>query len=194
MGCYTPADITENQKKLLDKYNQHMSDIFQHLKPDFKGIFASNIIFTDNDIYTFELNMRPGITEFETLVEHMNCDILELFYNIAHGQVSKTKIKYKKGYTGCVVVVNKDIAKRKETLEKVSKKELFPDNIPENIKINYNFNTDRNNVIINKSNKIFSLIVTNKSKTFTNIYDYIKLIKYRDKYYRNDIGTEYEQR
>ncbi len=192
MGSYTPVALTSNQRKMLDEYNQHMSDIFQNLKPDFKGIFASNIIFTDNDIYTFELNMRPGITEFENLIEHMDCDILELFYNIAHGQVSKTKIKYKNGYTGCVVLQYKNIEKRKNKIIRISNPEkLIPTHIPKDIKINYNFYSYKKSSLY-VGFRIYNLITTNKEKSFKNIYNFLERLKFRNIYYRKDIGIDYK--
>ena len=129
--------------------------------------------------------MRPGITEFETTIEHISSDLLELLYNCATGSLQNSVITYKEGITGCVALVHKEYSrqicrKRKVILEK----QINP--IDNEIKINLNIPSDNNMIYTNK--RILSVLCTDNTNPFSKIYKYLDTIKTKNLYYRKDIG------
>lgn len=185
LGSYTPINLTEEEQKLLDEYNKNLAEIFQKIKPEFTGIFTVNLLFAEENIYTLEINMRPGITEFETTIEHISSDLLELLYNCATGSLQNSVITYKEGITGCVALVHKEYSrqicrKRKVILEK----QINP--IDNEIKINLNIPSDNNMIYTNK--RILSVLCTDNTNPFSKIYKYLDTIKTKNLYYRKDIG------
>ena len=185
LGSYTPINLTGEEQKLLDEYNKNLAEIFQKIKPEFTGIFTVNLLFTEEEIYTLEINMRPGITEFETTIEHISSDLLELLYNCATGSLQNSVITYKEGITGCVALVHKEYSrqiyrKRKVILEK----QINP--IDNEIKINLNIPSDNNMIYTNK--RILSVLCTDNTNPFSKIYKYLDTIKTKNLYYRKDIG------
>ena len=115
LGSYIPVLMTEEEENLLKAYNEKIEKILKEEKADFTGIFTSNLLFSENNIYTLEFNMRPGITEFETAIEHIESDLLELFYNCVKGKLENCTISYKNGITGCIAIAHKDYVKQKNT-------------------------------------------------------------------------------
>ncbi len=190
LGCYTPVNLNETQQNLLKNYNEQLERIFQKLTPDFTGIFTVNLLFTKDEIYTLEFNMRPGITEFETLIEHLNTDLLAIFYNCVNSKLNESQITYKTGYTGCVVMTHKDYCKQNNTrIEKLAlKKYISP--VDNDIKLNFNIiSFNKNMKISTKRNKTFlSVICTDKINPFAKIYKFLKTINSPKAYYRKDIG------
>ena len=194
LGCYTPVVISENEQKLLNEYNKKIEDVFKMKTPNFTGIFTSNIMFANNKIYTLEFNMRPGINEFETLIEHLDCDLLEILYNCAIGNLKNTKIRYKTGITGCVALAHKDYCIQKDNTCSISlSKKILP--IDNDIKINFNIHaSDKNNkFIISKNKRFLSVLYTDKINPFPKIYKYINSINLKNIYYRKDLDTKYEK-
>ncbi len=187
MGCYTPVKMTEKQKQMLDEYTIHLREIFEKIKPEFTGIFAVNLLFTDNELYTLEFNMRPGETEFETLVENMETDIFELFYNIAHHKAIETNIVYKKGITGCVNVCHKDYLDiTKHTKRKINFSSVIQ-NQDKDIEIFWDCFPDSNKQ--DTDYRLFYVLSTSETNPFKKIYEYLDKVKNKDFYYRKDIGS-----
>lgn len=189
MGCYTPVYLTCAQEKMLIDYNEHLRFLFNKLKPDFTGIFAVNLLFSENELYTLEFNMRPGITEFQTLIENMDCDLLELLYNTAHNNAAAEDIKYKNAVTGCVNIVHKDYITQKNKKTEIDLAKIVS-NTNSDIKLDFNLlGLDINNKAVIYTNKIIlSVLSTNKCNPFPAIYEYIKKIEQKNLYYRKDIG------
>ncbi len=186
MGSYTPVELTKKEQSLLEQYNRKFTEIFQKIKPEFTGIFTANLLFTEDEIYTLEINMRPGITEFEASIEHINSDLLELLYNCATGNLKDSIITYKEGITGCVALAHKNYPKQMfQKCKLILTKCLNP--IDNEVKVNFNIPSDNNNIIYTNK-RILSVLCTDKTDPFNKIYKYLDTIKTKDLYYRKDIG------
>ena len=195
MGSFAPAFLSERQKVMLENYINKLKDLFTTLKPDFTGIFVVNLLFTDDELYTLEFNMRPGITEFETLIELFDFDLLEFFYNLATHQLNKCKIKYKENlYSGCITVVDKSFYKQKDKIIKLPLKKLLPAN-ENKLLINKHFAPpdERGNVLVNKKDKFYTVVNTDFNNPFNGIYAYLKNVNCANVYYRKDIGEIYAE-
>ena len=191
MGSYTPVNLTVLQQKQLDLYNQQMKLIFETVRPDFTGIFCTNVLFSGDDLYTLEFNMRPGITEFKTLLENMDIDVLDFFCKIAAGKAKDINIKYKKGTSGCVVVVHKDYYKQLQNrIKRISLKKLFT-NKNETVKIYLNGGNfdEYYNTNIKTDKVILALLNTSETNPFEDIYRFINTLDTKNLYYRKDIGA-----
>lgn len=191
MGAYMPVKISENKKKLIDKFVENLRSVFQNIKPDFKGIFVCGLMLTENECYNLEFNMRPGNPEFDVLTVHLKTDIFDIFTNIASGTCSKLKIEYKDGVTGCVNVVHKDYLKQKRKKIKINlkqeellykEKDLYINTFIENF-------DKKENAIIETSFPIISIVKHDSNNPFKYIYSYLNSIHCKNLYYRHDIGA-----
>jgi phosphoribosylamine--glycine ligase len=195
LACYTPVNLTKMEQNLLKNYNDNLNVIFQKLKPDFTGIFTVNLLFTENELYTLEFNMRPGIAEFETLIEHIENDLLEIFNCCVQSKLDELQMNYKKGVTGCIVVAPKKYVKQSSKKQKTItlKKSISP--FCNDIKLNFNsiIFKDNDKVIIQENKPIFSAICTDKINPFDKIYKFLNGINSKEIYYRKDIGITNEK-
>ncbi len=191
MGAYTPVLFTEKEKKLLEEYNLKISEVFNKEKPNFTGIFTTNLLYTENEIYTLEFNMRPGLPEFEVLIEHINSDLLKLLYDCAYGNLQNSSVTYKDGITGCICLAHPDYIKRKSKAINISlKKDIST--FDENIKLNFNIiNFQKGGRIkIRTDLRFLSVLCTDKNSPFNKIYKYLETIKSLNISYRKDIRYE----
>ncbi len=191
MGAYMPVKILENKRKLIDKFVENLRNVFQGIKPDFKGIFVCGLMLTDNECYNLEFNMRPGIPEFDVLVAHLKTDIFDIFTNIANGTCSKLKIEYKDGVTGCVNVVHKDYLKQKRKKIKINlkKEELLYKEKDLYINTFIGKFDKKENAIIDSSAPVLSIVKHDSNNPFEYIYNYLNTIPCKNLYYRHDIGS-----
>lgn len=191
MGAYMPVKISENKRKLIDKFVENLRSVFQNIKPDFKGIFVCGLMLTDNECYNLEFNMRPGVPEFTVLVSHLKTDIFDIFTNIANGTCSKLKIEYRDGVTGCVNVLHKDYLKQKRKKLKINlkkdvllckEKDLYINTFIENF-------DKKENAIIDSSVPVLSIVKHDSNNPFKYIYSYLNSVHCKKLYYRHDIGA-----
>ena len=190
MGSFTPVGLNDKQKAMLDDYNKKLEKIFTQVKPDFAGIFVLNLLFTDSELYTLEFNMRPGITEFETLIELFDFDLLKFYYDLANHQLDRNSIKYKENLNaGCITVVDKEFVKQNNKMFKFPLKKLMPDT-ENKVVINPNFNDadEKGNLTLYKQYKFYTVLNTSEGNPFDEIYEYLKKVKCPSLYYRKDIG------
>ncbi len=191
MGSYAPAKLSDNQIYMIEKYVNYLETIFRKLKPNFTGIFASDLIFNENELYNLEFNMRPCTPEFELLCEHIDDDLLKILYDTALSQLSKREIKYKQGRTGAVNIVHNDYVKHSLKKRKVKiPAEIFSNN--ENIKIHHNLliTNKKDEYMIYPFGKILTLVKNDSVNPFSSIYKEIEKIKDKNIYYRTDIGLD----
>ncbi len=182
LASYTPVELTEKEQEELVKYNARLSEIFTKVKPDFTGIFCVNLMFVQDELYTLEFNMRPGITEFETTLENLDCDLLEIFYKATIKELKEEDIKYKSGKTGCVAIAHKDYVKQKRGthIAKINIEKLIENKT--NIVKNFNFAKiiDSKIAKISKNHRIINFISTDEKDPFIEIYKHIEEVKNRD--------------
>ena len=193
MGSYVPVFLTEKEKEMMSEYVKKLEEAFKIAKPNFTGIFVSDLFFTEENVYNLEFNMRPGTPEFEVLIEHLDCDLLELFYKTAISELKDAKIKYKSGHTGAVVVVHKDYKKQKSNARRSKIKvpaEFLTDS--GNIKINTRIEkiNEKMEAQIVPQRKIFTLLKNDIVNPFPDIYKHIGKLKDKNLYYRTDIGDD----
>ena len=196
MGAYVPASLTMKEKEVMFEYVKKLAQAFKEAKPNFTGVFVSDLIFSNDKVYNLEFNMRPGTPEFEALIEHFDCDIFEVLYKTAISKLKDVKISYKSGYTGAVNVVHKDYKKqiRNDKMKKVKILKGFfsPDN---NIKINTRISriTEKNEVFVYPCMKVFTVIKNDILNPFSEIYKHISKLKDKNLYYRTDIGVDLQE-
>ncbi len=193
MGCYLPVKLSSSKKELINDYAKKLEKVFQNVKPDFKGIFVSDVIMTNDKLYNLEFNMRPGMPEFEALIMHLETNIFDIFRSIANSECDSIEIKYKKGTTGCVNVFHKDYSKLSlhRQHKTINLKKDFLNSNRNEISVNYNiedFNNKGNAKIIT-DNPVLTVINTSKNNPFPSIYRYIEKIKNKNLIYRKDLGS-----
>lgn len=191
MGSYTPVLFTEKEKKLLEEYNLKIAEVFKKEKPNFTGIFTTDLLYTEDKIYTLEFNMRPGLPEFEVLIEHINSDLLKLLYDCAYENLQNSSVTYKDEITGCICLAHPYYIKRKSKSIKISlKKDISP--FDENIKLNFGVTKFQKNgkIKIETNFRFLTVLCTDKNDPFDKIYKYLETIKSPNIYYRKDIRYE----
>ena len=119
MGAYCPVALTEEQNQKLAIFKKQLQEALLKEKADFTGVIYAGLIWAKNNFYVLEFNMRFGDPEVQALMMHLDSDILEIFDLCAKKQLKNSSLKWKEGFSGCLVVATKG----------------YPDEFPRNIPI-----------------------------------------------------------
>lgn len=190
LASYTPITLTKEQEIQLDEYNKKIINIFSKKDIDFSSILAFNLMFTKDGIQTLEFNMRPGITEFETTIENLDCDLLEILWKIVNNNLKIEDIKYKDTKTACLVIAHKDYVKQKRGTNKkkieINKLKINEQN---DLSINYGVTqiNDKKYVEISKNHRFLSILYSNKENPFQEIYKYLKKLDTKNLLFLKDV-------
>ena len=142
----------------------------------------------DNEPFLIEYNVRMGDPECQTILPKLETDLVEIFLSCCDKKLNQIDIKWKKKKSICVVLCSKGYP---ETY----KKNILIQNIDK-------LNLDKENLCfhagtIKKDNKIFAnggrvLNFVSLSDDFLkarkNIIDNIQTLKWKDGFFRKDIG------
>lgn len=158
-----------------------------------KGLIAENLIFTgviffgvimnEKGAYLLEYNLRFGDPETQSLMEHLDSDLLTIFEKALDGTLEKEDISFKDGKTLCVVLAAKGYP------EVYEKNVEVPDLEDDGVSF-YLYSSDyRNGRFISKGGRFLSVVSHgNGDEVFDRVYGNIRKIENEKVCYRKDIG------
>ncbi len=191
MGAIAPIPLTDKEKSLLDEYIKQLSKALKKENAiDFTGIIYAGLMFSEDKLYTLEYNIRMGDPEAQVLIEHLDCDLLEIFYLLAKRKVNKINIKYKEGTALGVIIADKDYINNKlDTISRTIK-------LPKERNLTYLFNNklnSNNEIEYHIAGRILTICNNDVKNPAPAIYKEIEKIQALNDniYYRTDIGKEF---
>ena len=190
MGAYSPSNLINNEleKKIINKIIEPTINALKELNIEYKGFLYAGLMIKDNEPFLIEYNVRMGDPECQTILPKLETDLVEIFLSCCDKKLNQIDIKWKKKKSICVVLCSKGYP---ETY----KKNILIQNIDK-------LNLDKENLCfhagtIKKDNKIFAnggrvLNFVSLSDDFLkarkNIIDNIQTLKWKDGFFRKDIG------
>ena len=178
MGAYCPVYLTEVQQNKLNIYLQKLEKALITEGANFNGFIYSGLIWTRNDWYVLEYNVRLGDPECQAILTNLKNDFLDILLN-------GTEPEYKDGIGACLTVAAQG----------------YPDNpvLGDEISINETSGKEQNIVIypagVKSANgkwysaggRVLSVCV-NSDNPFPLLKNFVNNnIKMRHKYFRQDI-------
>lgn len=174
MGAYCPVKLNQIQQESLNIYLENLERALLKENADFEGFIYSGLIWTRDDWYVLEYNVRLGDPETQAILTHLKNDFLDILMNGSEPQ-------YHDGTSACLVVASKgypDVPVKGDEI-------ILPDN-PDNIKI-YNAGVKEvNGKLFSDGGRVLSLCV-NSGNPFPILKEYAEKIQMKHKYFRDDI-------
>lgn len=178
---YVTDDVMESFEQ--DIMNNTLIGIKQE-KFNFVGIIFFGIMITKKGVYLLEYNVRMGDPETQSVLPLMQSDLFEIIDNALNKKLSETKIKWKNQVCVNVVLASKGYPEKFETGYEINYDNSLKDNLfLAGVKI-------ENNILKTNGGRVLSVIGTgdNTQQAIENAYKNIKLVNFKDCYYRKDIG------
>ena len=190
MGAYSPAPIINNslENKIIKKIVRPTLKALKIKNKPYTGFLYVGLIIKNNEPYLIEYNVRMGDPECQVILPRLETDIVKIIVSSLKNKLSKIKIKWKKSKCMTIVLCSKGYPNS-------YKKNKIIKNLG-NIKLNNNsfiFHAGTKEI----KNKFYSnggrvLNITSLGSSFLKvrkkIFKIIKIINWKDGFFRKDIG------
>ena len=190
MGAYSPSRLINKnlETKIINKIITPTLDGLRDLGIDYKGFLYAGLMIKNEEPFLIEYNVRMGDPECQTILPKLETDLLEVFLSCCDEKLNGLKIKWDEKKSMSIVLCSRGYPD-------TYKKNLIIENI-KNIKLNQNNLCFHAGTIL-KDNKILAVggrvlnfvsLADSFLKARENIIDNIKILNWKDGFYRKDIG------
>jgi phosphoribosylamine---glycine ligase len=190
MGAYSPLKFVDDN--LIQEIERNV------IIPTLKGLAENDSIFngclycglinTKDGIKVIEFNCRFGDPEIQAVLQLLDGNFLELLKSTAKGKVNQNAVKYNGGSSICIVAASGGYP---DKYEKGFEIEGLPENTLE-VKIIHAGTNEKADKIYTTGGRVLNIVgiskTNNLDKCKTTAYDTLSRIKFKDIYYRKDIG------
>ncbi|MEE9431668.1 MAG: phosphoribosylamine--glycine ligase [Melioribacteraceae bacterium] len=191
MGAYAPLNfvtdelINEIEKNVVVPTLKGLKD----KNRKFNGCLFCGLINTKEGIKVIEFNCRFGDPETQTVLPLLDGDFFELLYSTAKGKINKDAVKYNGGSSICVVTVSGGYPDKYEKGFEITGLENIDD---ESTKVIHAGTILKNGKVITNGGRVLNAVTTLSKNSLSDCksicYNQISKVKYKDIYFRNDIG------
>lgn len=195
MGCVSPVPFMDDafMEKVNDRIIKPTINGFFKEGFNYKGFVFFGLIKVGNEPYVIEYNCRMGDPETEVVLPLLKTDLVELFLRTLQGTLAGANIEMEKAAAATVMAVSGG----------------YPGPYKKHLDININkqLNNLKNTIIFHAGTKLLAdgRLVTNGGRVITvtslaptiqeaakKSKSIIEQVSFEGKYYRNDIGYEFE--
>lgn len=173
MGAYCPVNLTKEQQKRLDIYLNKLETALIKEGAEFQGFIYSGLIWTRDDWYVLEYNVRLGDPECQAILENLENDFLDILLN---GSIPR----YKKGVGACLTIAaegypDTPVKNDEIILPKASNVTVYKAGVRE-----------ENGKMFSNGGRVLSLCI-NSDNPFPQLREYADRVVMKHKYFRKDI-------
>jgi phosphoribosylamine--glycine ligase len=191
MGAYSPSKIISKdiEKKILKKIIAPTIKAMESIGSPYKGILYAGLMIDKSEPKLIEYNIRLGDPECQVLMMRLKNDLLDLILSTFNNSLRKKKISWIKKPGITIVAASKGYPGKFDTLKEI--KNL------KNIKVDKSQQLFHAGTIKSKGGKILSyggrvlnstVIDSDLLKARKKALKILDKIKWKNKYYRRDIG------
>jgi phosphoribosylamine--glycine ligase len=190
MGAYSPSRLMNNEleKKILDKIIKPTIKGLKEIGTSYKGFLYAGLMIIGNEPYLIEYNVRMGDPECQTILPKLDSDLIDILLACCNEKLNETDIKWHDKKSLCIVLCSKG----------------YPDTYQKNILIKGidKFKLDKNEHCFHAGTtrieeKVFAIggrvlnfvcLSENFYKSRTRALNLINTLKWKDGFFRKDIG------
>jgi phosphoribosylamine--glycine ligase len=193
MGAYSPAPILpiNLQKKAIESIIKPIINNLSAQGRIYRGILYAGLMIKENELKVLEFNCRFGDPECQPIMMRIKGDLLPMLIDTAKGDISKSNLEYYDEPAVCVVMSAGGYPGSYETGKIIYG--IDETNKMEDVMV-FHAGTSINNdgKIVTSGGRVLG--ITSKGPTLSSAinsaYGAAETIKWKDCYYRKDIGSK----
>ncbi len=189
MGCISPSPL-ENKgtiNKVLKKIILPTLETMNRLGYPFRGILYAGLMFTSDDIYLIEYNVRLGDPECQAILSRLKSDFVKLSAWATNKNSKKLNILFDKKVSLCVVMASKGYPSDYKTgysIKGITTEKNF---------MIYHAGTkiSKKKILVTNGGRVLNIVVNQNNLKLARqeLYEKIKKIMWKGSFYRKDIGN-----
>ncbi|MCD6129767.1 MAG: phosphoribosylamine--glycine ligase, partial [Deltaproteobacteria bacterium] len=193
MGAYAPAPLIDRKlyQKVMERIIYPTIEGLKQEGIEYKGVLYAGLMIKDNEPYVLEFNCRFGDPETQPMTMLIENELLPILLSSVKGGIDKTEIKWKKGYSICVVLASGGYPGKYEKGKVIQGLEDV-----EKMKDVYVFHAgtkkDKEGKIVTNGGRVLG--VTSYAEEFAvaqkKAYEAVEKIYFEGMHYRKDIGNK----
>lgn len=174
MGAYCPVDLSEYQQNRLDLYLKLLEQALIDEGASFTGFIYSGLIWTRDDWYVLEYNVRLGDPECQAILNYLDNDFLSIL-------LEDVIPRYKKGYSACLTIASEGYPDNPIKGDEI----ILPDG-DNSVKVYFAGVKTENDKLYSNGGRVLSLCKVGE-EPFVDLKNYAEKIIMKHKIFRNDI-------
>ncbi|MCX7857883.1 MAG: phosphoribosylamine--glycine ligase [Deltaproteobacteria bacterium] len=193
MGAYTPVPFVDSEMENTIK-NKIMTRMIEGLREEgieYKGILYGGLIVVSNSPYVLEFNARFGDPETQAILFKMESDLLPIIISCINGTLGEIKeIKWKKGYTVCVVIASRGYPEKPEKDKIINGLESLK-NLSD-VMVFHAGSKKINGKYYTSGGRVLNIVARgdNLKEAIRKAYEAVSMIHFEGMHYRKDIGQK----
>ncbi len=191
MGTFSPSPFyTKEVDEFCKKYIYQVTvDAMRAEGREFKGIIFFGLMLTSDGPRVLEYNARFGDPETQVVLPRMKNDIVEVFEACIDGTLDKINLEFEDNAAVCVVLASDGYPEHYEKGYPITGLDNFKDK--EDYYVFHAGTKFENGKIVTDGGRVLGVVAKggNVKIAKKNAYNAIKMIKFSNKYMRNDIGN-----
>ena len=191
MGAYSPSQIINKslEKKIINKIIKPTIKGMSKIGYKYSGILYAGIIVKNNEPKLIEYNIRFGDPECQVLMMRLENDLIKLILAIFNKKLKNTKIKWSKNPGITIVAANKGYPKKFKKNTEIKGLKNFLGNKNKQL-FHAGTEINKEGKLIATGGRVLNSTVVSKSlkKAREEALLILDKLKWKNKYYRRDIG------
>lgn len=193
MGAYSPVPFVK--KKLMEKIIKTiLQPTIAGMKKEgtpYVGVLYAGLMLTKNGPKVLEFNCRFGDPETQPILMLLQTDLVKIILNCLQGNLRKQKIKFKKGFSVCVVLTSHGYPGHYTKGEIISGLDITPE---ESVQIFHSGTKKINAKIVASGGRVLAVTALGKTIPIAikKAYNLIgkEGVHFNKMHYRKDIGQK----
>ena len=195
MGTFSPSPFyTEEVDEFCKKYiYQKTVDAMKSEGREFKGIIFFGLMLTPNGPKVLEYNARFGDPETQVVLPRMKNDIVDVFEACIDGTLDKINLEFEDNAAVCVVLASDGYPLQYEKGFEITGLDNFKDK--EGYYVFHAGTKLSGDKIVTNGGRVLGVVAKgeNLKAARANAYEATELVKFENKYMRNDIGKAIDE-
>lgn len=189
MGAVSPVPFLN--KKILRKVKEEIIEPTMEglriMEYDYKGFIFFGLILVKGEPFVIEYNCRLGDPETEVVIPRLENDLMKLFISVHNGSLKDQKIRVKPKTAATVMMVSGGYPESYEKGKKIKIKK----NLSDSLVFHAGTKVDGDETLTNGGRVLaVTSFAKNHKKAVKKSLGSIKKIRFKNMYYRKDIGFD----
>jgi phosphoribosylamine--glycine ligase len=191
MGAYSPAPVIQDRTSEI--MESVMIPVIRGMADEgrvFKGVLYAGLMMTSNGPKVLEFNVRFGDPEAQPILFRLKTDLVEIIQGILDSRLDQVQVEWKDGATICVVMASGGYPGPYEKGEVIYGLDRIPNS--DDLFVFHAGTRKVDDKIVTSGGRVLGVTAhgADLSSALTKAYDAVKLIDFKGRHFRTDIGQK----